>query len=91
MRIEAGVPGLLTDCTEGRARFDLEADTLREALDRLFADYPLLKRHVYDESGQVRKHVMLCYNKQNVDWLDSLDIPLRPGDKLYVMQLVSGG
>jgi ThiS family. len=91
MRIEAGVPGLLADCTGGRARFSLEADTLREAIDLLFAEYPLLKRHVYDEAGRVRKHVLLCYNKQNVDWLDTLDVPLRPGDNLYVMQLVSGG
>jgi adenylyltransferase/sulfurtransferase len=91
MRIEVGVPGLLADCTGGRAKFPLEADTLREALDRLFADYPLLKRHVYDEGGEVRKHVLLCYNKDNIDWLDHLDIPLRPGDKLFVMQLVSGG
>ncbi|TFE23389.1 MoaD/ThiS family protein [Cohnella luojiensis] len=91
MRIEVGVPGLLADCTGGRAKFPLEADTLKEALDRLFADYPLLKRHVYDETGKVRKHVLLCYNKDNIDWLDSLDLPLQPGDKLFVMQLVSGG
>ncbi len=91
MRIEIGVPGLLADCTGGRAKFPLEADTLKEAVDRLFADYPMLKRHVYDEAGTVRKHVLLCYNKDNLDWLESLDIPLQPGDKLFVMQLVSGG
>jgi molybdopterin synthase sulfur carrier subunit len=91
MRIEVGIPGLLADCAGGRAKFPLEAETLREALDRLFSDYPLLKRHVYDETGTVRKHVLLCYNKDNIDWLDSLDIPLQPGDKLFVMQLVSGG
>ncbi|MFD0673745.1 MoaD/ThiS family protein [Cohnella sp. GCM10027633] len=91
MIIEATVPGLLTDCTDGRARVKLEADTLQGAIDRLFADYPLLKRHVYTESGSVRKHVMLCYNDQNIAWLDRLDVPLRDGDKLHVMQLVSGG
>lgn len=91
MRIEASVPGLLADCTGGRAKFPLEADTLREALDCLFSDYPLLKRHVYNENGEVRKHVLLCYNKDNIDWLVDLDIPLRSGDKLFVMQLVSGG
>ncbi|RED64625.1 MoaD/ThiS family protein [Cohnella lupini] len=91
MRIEIGVPGLLADCTGGRAKFPLEADTLKEAVERLFADYPMLKRHVYDESGKVRKHVLLCYNKDNLDWLDNWEIPLQPGDKLFVMQLVSGG
>lgn len=91
MIIEATVPGLLTDCTDGRASFRLEAETLQGAIDRLFADYPLLKRHVYTESGAVRKHVMLCYNDKNIAWLDRLDVPLRSGDKLHVVQLVSGG
>ncbi|QMV42899.1 MoaD/ThiS family protein [Cohnella cholangitidis] len=91
MRVEVVVPGLLADCTGGRAKFSLEADTLQGALDRLVDDYPLLKRHLYDESGKVRKHVLLCYNNENIDWLESLDVPLHPGDRLAVMQLVSGG
>lgn len=91
MIIEATVPGLLTDCTGGLAKFRIEADTLQEAIERMFEEYPLLKRHVYTESGSVRKHVMLCYNDQNVAWLERLDTPLREGDKLHVMQLVSGG
>jgi sulfur-carrier protein len=91
MEIEVTVPGLLADCTGGRGRFPLQADTLQEALDRLFADYPLLKRHVYAENGKLRQHVLLCYNEDNIDWLERRDIPLKPGDKLHVLQLVSGG
>jgi molybdopterin synthase sulfur carrier subunit len=91
MDIEVSVPALLADCTGGKARFTLHADTLQEALDRLFADYPLLKHHVFTEPVKVRKHVLLCYNDDNIDWLESLDIPLRAGDKVFVMQLVSGG
>jgi len=91
MDIEVSVPGLLADCTGGQVRFRLQAETLQEAIEALFASYPLLKRHVYTESGAVRKHVMLCYNEQNIDWLAELNIPLRSGDKLLVMQLVSGG
>ncbi|MFK7692952.1 MoaD/ThiS family protein [Paenibacillus sp. HJGM_3] len=91
MVIEVSVPGLLADCTGGRSRFPLEADTLQEALDRLFAEYPLLKRHVFAENGELRKHVLLCYNEDNLAWLASKDIPLKAGDRLHVLQLVSGG
>jgi molybdopterin synthase sulfur carrier subunit len=91
MQIEVSVPALLADCTGGRARFPIQAETLQGALDRLFTEYPLLKRHVFTEPGKVRKHVLLCYNDKNIDWLESLDIPLSPSDKLFVMQLVSGG
>lgn len=91
MEIEVSVPALLADCTGGKARFRLAADTLQGALDRLFSDYPLLKHHVYTEAGNVRKHVLICYNKDNIAWLEHLDIPLSSGDKIFVMQLVSGG
>ncbi|WP_373231887.1 MoaD/ThiS family protein [Cohnella sp.] len=91
MEIEVSVPALLADCTGGKARFPLAAHTLQEALDRLFYDYPLLKHHVFTEPGKVRQHVLICYNKDNIAWLDTLDIPLRHGDKVFIMQLVSGG
>jgi adenylyltransferase/sulfurtransferase len=91
MQIEVSVPGLLRDCTQGQIRFPLEADTLAQALRTLTETYPLLKRHLYNEQGNVREHVLLYYNDDNIAWLDDLDISLRPGDKLRVLQAVSGG
>ncbi|MDF2814205.1 MAG: MoaD/ThiS family protein [Paenibacillus sp.] len=89
--IEVTVPGLLADCTGGRSRFPLQAVTLQDALDQLIGSYPLLKRHIYTETGKLRQHVLICYNEDNLDWLERLDIPLKAGDKLHILQLVSGG
>lgn len=91
MKIEVSVPGLLRDCTGGRNRFELEAETVSGAIEALFAAYPLLRVHVYDEAGEVRRHVLLFYNDDNIAWMESLDVPLRAGDKLHVFQAVSGG
>lgn len=91
MQVEVSVPMLISDCTGGRTRFPLEAGTLAEALRRLTESYPLLKVHLYNEQGDVREHVLLYYNDSNIAWLEDLDIPLRQGDKLRVLQAVSGG
>ncbi|REE91331.1 molybdopterin synthase subunit MoaD [Paenibacillus taihuensis] len=91
VRITVTVPMLLSDCTKGRSAFELEADTLQGALQLLVAEYPLLKVHLYNEHGEVRKHVLIYYNNDNIAWLDKLDIPLAAGDKLRVLQAVSGG
>jgi len=92
MRIDASVPMLISDCTNGRTRFPLEAETLGEALRRLVEMYPLLRVHLYDEQGGVRQHVLLYYNDENIAWLDDPGrIALKPGDKLRVLQAVSGG
>lgn len=82
---------MLKDCTGGASLFAIEADTLSEAVDRLFDTYPLLRLHVFDEAGEQRPHVLLYYNEDNLKWLDTLDIPLKMGDRLTVLQAVSGG
>lgn len=91
MLIDVSVPMLISDCTKGQTRFQLEADTLSEALARLIETYPLLKVHLYTEQQELRKHVLIYYNEENLAWLQNLDIPLRPGDQLRVLQAVSGG
>ena len=91
MPIEVRVPTLLRDCTNQQSRFTLEASTLSDALARLVQEYPLLRRHIYDDTGQQRQHVLIFYNDDNIKWLDQLDLPLKAGDRLSVVQAVSGG
>jgi len=89
--IACTVPFLISDCTGGRSRFELEAETLGQAIDLLLDTYPLLRIHLYDESGALRQHVLLYYNDDNIAWLDRLDVALASGDRLTVLQAVSGG
>lgn len=91
MQIQVTVPLLISDCTGGQTVFRIEADTLSEALKEMVAAYPLLKVHLFTEQGEVRKHVLIYYNEDNIAWLEHTDIPLREGDRLRVLQAVSGG
>ncbi len=91
MEIEVRVPGLLREFTEGQRRFPLEAETLSGAIEALLHKYPLLRVHLYTERGELRQHVLLFYNDDNTKWLERLDIPLKQGDRLSVVQAVSGG
>ena len=91
MQLEVSVPPMLRDCTQGRPRFCVDAGTLEEGLRRLLDAYPLLRVHLYDEADRLRRHVLIFYNEENTAWLERLDIPLRPGDRLTILQAVSGG
>lgn len=84
------VPTLLAPLLQGRRRVPLEADTLAHALDVLRA-HPALGRHLFDETGALRRHVLVFHNDTSTRWLASLDVPLRQGDVLVVTQAVSGG
>lgn len=91
MQLEVSVPMLISDCTGGASRFTLEAGTLEEALEQLVDVHPLLKVHLYTEQGEIRKHVLIYYNEDNIEWLDRMDIAIKSGDRLRVLQAVSGG
>ena len=90
-QIDCTVPFLISDCTDGRSRFKLEASTLAHAIEVLLDTYPLLRIHLYTETGQLREHVLLYYNDDNIAWLNRLDLPLADGDRLTLLQAVSGG
>ena len=91
MRLDVSIPPMLRDCALGQTRFSLTANTLDEALRRLFETYPLLRVHLYDEAERLRKHVLIFYNGESVARLERLDIPVRTGDRLTILQAVSGG
>ena len=91
MKIEVTIPSLLADSIGGKRRFHLEAATLAGALNRLVEEHPLLRPHLYDESMRVRKHVLIFFNDENLATVPDREIPLKSGDRLQVIQAVSGG
>jgi len=91
MSIEVAITSILRDCTGGRNPVTIEAATLAEALQRLRETYPLLRTHIYDEAERLRPHVLIFYNDESTRWLERLDVPLQPGDRLEILQAVSGG
>jgi hypothetical protein len=65
--------------------------TVREVLDRVFADHPRLRGYVVDERGALRKHMTIFIDgRQITDRLQLSDAVL-PASELYIMQALSGG
>lgn len=89
--ITVSVPGLLRECIGGALRAKLAAATAAEAVEVMLATFPRLKVHLYDEEGRMRDHVFLALNGASIKRRTDLDIPLRDGDRLDVVQAVSGG
>lgn len=89
--VVAYVPFLLRGAVGDQPRVALQAPTLETALAALFEDYPLLERHVRDEHGAMRQHVFIAYNGRNIAHLPDHSVALRDGDRIDVLQAVSGG
>jgi len=90
-RVTIELPSLLERFAGGARALELEADTLRGALDALVRACPELEVHLFDERGAFRRHVLCFHNGTNTRWLDGLDGSLADGDAIRLMQAVSGG
>lgn len=85
------LPSMLTHCTDGQNPVSVKAVTLKEVLSQLVRSYPLLKVHLHDENGVLREHVLVFYNRENTRWMEHLEVELKPGDKVRILQAVTGG
>ncbi len=69
----------------------IEGKTVREVLDRVFADNPLLRSYILDDQGRVRRHVNIFLNDSAIADRDRLTDAVGPDDDIYVFQALSGG
>ena len=70
---------------------DVDAPTLGSALLAAFEAAPTLRSYVLDEQGAVRKHVAVFVNARMIANRADLTLPLGPGDKVMVIQALTGG
>lgn len=70
---------------------DVEAASVRAALDRVFAEHPRLRGYVLDEQGVVRRHVAIYVNGQPITDRERQSDALGPADDVYVLQALTGG
>jgi molybdopterin synthase sulfur carrier subunit len=85
------VPGPLRPYCAGAAQISICALTVRDALEDLERNQFALYRNVCDETGQVRRHLNVFVNSDNMRDLSGVDTVLSPGDVVTVLPAVSGG
>lgn len=85
------LPAVLAQVTGGERRFRVSGATLREALDDLIAQQPGLGYHLFDEAGHMRRHILCFCNEEYRRGRDGLEVPVKAGDTITILNSVSGG
>lgn len=65
--------------------------TVREALERVFADHPAARGYVLDERGAVRPHMTIFIDGRQIHDRAGLSDPIAAHAEVHVMQALSGG
>jgi sulfur-carrier protein len=89
--VRVWIPGLLRDFTNGEMEFAVAASSVGAALDAAIVRHPLLRNHLADEHGRPRKNVNVFHNEELVRGPDELAGPVIDGDRITILQSVSGG
>ncbi|MCS7172079.1 MAG: MoaD/ThiS family protein [Armatimonadetes bacterium] len=85
------IPGMFLPFTGGADRVEVEARTVREALQVLRTQYPQLAPHLLAPDGQVHPGINLFVDEEDIRGLAGLDTPLCAGQELTILPALSGG
>lgn len=69
----------------------IDAGSVRQVLDGVFAANPPLRAYVLDEQGRLRRHVNVYINDRPVADRVGLSDHVGPTDDVFVFQALSGG
>jgi molybdopterin converting factor small subunit len=75
----------------GEVNLDGSPADVRGALAALFAAHPGLRDRITNETGDVRVHVNVFVDGEEIKFTGGLSTPLRERAELHVMPAVSGG
>jgi hypothetical protein len=70
---------------------NVAAGSLRVVLEAAWAAAPELSHYVLDDQGHIRKHVAVFINKTMLMNRQNVSLPVASGDKVLVIQALTGG
>jgi len=91
MAVTVRIPTPLRRLTNGQGEVEVEAKTVREAIDKLEEQYPGFKERLVDEKGELRRFVNLYLNDEDIRFLKGADTELKDGDVLSIVPAIAGG
>ena len=90
MNVTVKVSALFRRFTNGQEFVKVTGDSPLECLHELEAQFPKIKRWLYDKQGNLRPQVWFFVNEQKISAND-MNKPLNDGDELFFIVAVSGG
>ena len=85
------IPTPLRTYTGGKSEVTVSGAKISDALTDLTNQFPAIKPHLFNESGDLRPFVNLFVGESNIKDLQGIDTPIKEGDKLMLIPSIAGG
>lgn len=85
------IPTPLRPYTGGKSEVNVTGAKISEALTDLTFQFPAIKPHLFNESGELRPFVNLFVGEHNIKDLQGVDTLIKDGDRIMLIPSIAGG
>jgi MoaD family protein len=76
--------------TDSKEVVEIKGESVGQCLDDLLNQFPRIKEALFDENGNLSDYVGIYINGESV-YPDGLAKPVKDGDVLHIVPIISGG
>lgn len=91
MSITVQIPTALRRHTAGVGSITCAAANLDQLFFVLDEQFPALKPHLRDDSGQIRRFLSVYVNEEDIRFLGGSDYAFQDGDEVLLVPSIAGG
>lgn len=91
MSIKIRLPTALRAFADKQENVEVEAETVGEALEKLYGKHDRLKQQLLTPDGKLRSFVNVYINEDDVRDKQGLNTPVKSGDTVLIVPAIAGG
>ena len=85
------IPTALRQYADNQVTILVDGSKIGEALASLTAQYPLLKKHLYDDEGRLRSFVNVYVNDEDIRYRQQHETSINEDDEISIIPSIAGG
>ena len=91
MATSVRIPTPLRKLTEGQAEVNATGSTILELFDNLESQYAGIKEKIFDDTGDIRRFIIVSLNGEDVRYIDGAATSVADGDEVTIVPAIAGG
>jgi adenylyltransferase/sulfurtransferase len=85
------LPALMKFYVADQVEMPVYGASVAEVLCDLVTRYPSIKTHIFDQNGDLRRHINLFVNEANIKDLAGVNTSVLENDRIILLPSISGG
>jgi molybdopterin converting factor small subunit len=91
MPVKVNIPTPLRQYAEKKESLEVHAETVADALAAITSQYGDLRKHLYNNQGELRSFVNIYVGDEDIRFLQKEQTPLREDDVISIVPSTAGG